>query len=137
MPKYDGVYQDGEGRWYFKVWVGRDPLTGRQLQVTKRGFSSASDAARARRKALDAADDLRRSPALDPSLTVDDLLDVYLDGLDADGKLSAKTRFDYRANAQAYVRPWLGKMRVREVTPKTILMWQRRLAAAQRIRWAE
>jgi integrase len=129
MPKYDGVYQDGKGRWYFKVWLGRDPLTGRQLQVTKRGFSSASDAARARRKALDAADDLPRSPALDPSLTVDDLLDVFLDGLDADGKLSAKTRFDYRANAKAYVRPWLGKMRVRDVTPETILMWQRRLAA--------
>lgn len=30
MPKYEGVYQDGRGRWYFKVWLGRDPLTGRQ-----------------------------------------------------------------------------------------------------------
>jgi hypothetical protein len=28
MPKYDGVYQDGKGRWYFKVWLDRDPLTG-------------------------------------------------------------------------------------------------------------
>lgn len=30
MPKYDGVYQDSKGRWYFKVWLGRDPLSGRQ-----------------------------------------------------------------------------------------------------------
>ncbi len=128
MPKYDGVYQDGKGRWYFKVWLGRDALTGRQIQLTKRGFSSAAEAARARRKALDAADD-SRSPALDASLTVDDLLDIYLDGLDADGRLSAKTRFDYRANATAYVRPWLGKKRVRDVTPEMVLMWQRRLMA--------
>jgi integrase len=128
MPKFDGVYQDGRGRWYFKVWLGRDPVTGQQRQMTKRGFSSAAEAARARRKALDAADDLPRSSSLDPALTVDDLLDVFLDGLDADGKLSAKTRFDYRANAEAYVRPWLGKMPVREVTAETVLTWQRRLA---------
>lgn len=54
MSKYDGVYQDGRGRWYVKVWLGRDPLTGRQQQVTKRGFATAADAARARRKALEA-----------------------------------------------------------------------------------
>jgi hypothetical protein len=23
MPKFDGVYQDTKGRWYFKVWLGR------------------------------------------------------------------------------------------------------------------
>lgn len=40
MPKYEGVYQGGRGRWYFKVWLGRDPLTGRQQQVTKRGFAT-------------------------------------------------------------------------------------------------
>jgi hypothetical protein len=39
MPKYDGAYQDAKGRWYFKVWLGRDPLTGRQVQLTKRGFA--------------------------------------------------------------------------------------------------
>lgn len=129
MPKYDGVYQDAKGRWYFKVWLGRDPLTGRQVQQTKRGFASATEAARARRKALDASDGLPRSPGLPASLTVDDLLDVYLDGLDADGRLSAKTRFDYRANAKAYVRPWLGKKRVREITPESVLAWQRHLMA--------
>jgi hypothetical protein len=32
---------------------------------------------------------------------VDEMLDAYLDGLDADGRLSAKTRFDYRVNTDA------------------------------------
>jgi len=56
MPKYDGVYQDTKGRWYFKVWLGRDPLTGQQRQMTKRGFRTATEAARARRELLESLD---------------------------------------------------------------------------------
>lgn len=129
MPKFDGVYQDAKGRWYFKVWLGRDPITARQSQVTKRGFATAADAARARREILDDVDHGRRNPSAPASLTVGDLLDEYLDGLDADARLSAKTRFDYRRSADAYVRPWLGKKRVRDLTPETILAWQRKLTA--------
>jgi hypothetical protein len=62
MPKYDGVYPDAKGRWYFKVSLGRDPLTGRQAQVTKRGFATAADAARARRKDLHDAENRPRTP---------------------------------------------------------------------------
>jgi integrase len=129
MPKYDGVYQDAKGRWYFKVWLGRDPLTGRQVQVTKRGFATAADAARARRKELDETEGCPTAPSLPASLSVNDLLDLYLDGLDADERLSAKTRFDYRISAKSYVRPWLGKKRVRDLTPETLVAWQRRLMA--------
>jgi integrase len=39
-----------------------------------------------------------------------------------------KTRFDYRKNSDAYVRALLGGHRVRDITPETILEWQRRLA---------
>ncbi len=60
-------------------------------------------------------------------MTVNELLDLYLDGLDADGHLSAKTRFDYRHYADDYVRPYLGNKRVRDVTPEVILAWQRKL----------
>lgn len=129
MPKFDGVYQDGKGRWYFKVWLGRDPITGRQSQVTKRGFPTAAAAAKARREVLEEVDQGRLTPGAPASLTVNELLDVYLDGLDADQRLSAKTRFDYRANAAAYVRPWLGTKRVRDLTPETIVAWQRELMA--------
>ncbi len=46
------------------------------------------------------------------SLTVDELLGLYLDGIDADGHLAAKTCNDYRANADADVRPRLGKVKI-------------------------
>ena len=45
MPKYEGVYRAGGGSWYFKVSLGHDPLTGKRIQLTKRGFSTATDAA--------------------------------------------------------------------------------------------
>lgn len=45
MPtRPEGVYKDGNGGWYVKVTLGRDPLTGRRTQITRRGFNTAADA---------------------------------------------------------------------------------------------
>jgi hypothetical protein len=53
MPKRpQGVYQDGRGGWYFKVTLGSDPLTGKRVQVTKRGYRTAREASRERRELL-------------------------------------------------------------------------------------
>ena len=122
-----GVYRDGAGGWYFKVNVGRDPLTRRRTQITRRGYRTAAATARARREAVGRVD----SGALRPSssvLTVDELLDLYLDGLYADGRLSAKTRFDYRHNTQSYARPLWALRKVRDVTADVVVAWQRALA---------
>ena len=48
MPKFQGVYQDHRGGWYFKASSHKDPLTGRWHQITRRGFITAADASRAR-----------------------------------------------------------------------------------------
>lgn len=121
------MYPDGRGGWYFKVSLGRDPLTGRRIQLTRRGFRTAAEAGRARRDVSGKVDAglVGRAPSV---LTVNELLDLYLDGLDADDRLSAKTRFDYRHYADDYVRPLLGAKRVRDVTPDAIVAWQRALA---------
>lgn len=127
MPtKPEGVYQDNRGGWYVKVTLGRDPLTGRRGQITKRGFRTAAEAGRARRDLLGQRDrgQLKVTPA---GTTVNDLMDLYLDGLDADGRLSAKTRFDYRHSTNDYIRPHLGAKRVRDLTPEVVLAWQRKL----------
>jgi hypothetical protein len=63
-----------------------------------------------------------------PKMTLNDLLDLYLDGLDADGRLSAKTRFDYRHYADDYVRRLLGGKNLHDLTPDAVLAWQRRMA---------
>jgi len=107
-----GVYADGQGGWYLKVTLGRDPLTGRREQITKRGFRTAGAAGAARRELLGQVDrgQLRPTPG---ATTLNQLMDLYLDGIDADGRLSAKTRFDYRHSTDDYIRPHLGTRRVR------------------------
>lgn len=128
MPvRPEGVYPDGRGKWYIKATIGHDALTGKRIQVTKRGYRSAADAGRARREFLGEFDrgEVRRSSTI---LTVNELLDLYLDGLDSDAVLSAKTRFDYRHYADDYIRTYLGQRKVRDITPEVIVAWQRRLA---------
>ena len=50
MPaRPEGVYADSRGQWYFKVTLGKDALTGRWEQITRHGYPTASEAAKARR----------------------------------------------------------------------------------------
>lgn len=55
MPRFTGVYRAESGYWYCKATVGHDPVTSKRVQITKRGFVTASDAAAARRGLLDEA----------------------------------------------------------------------------------
>src|SRR6202011_5737269 len=107
--------------WYFKATLGRDTLTGHRVQLTRRGYRTAAEAGRARREMLGRTEtgQVRPSSRL---LNVDALMDLYLDGLDADGRLSAKTCSDYRNYTTFYIRPFLGRHKVRDVTPEVILM---------------
>jgi integrase len=127
MPaRPQGVYQDKRGYWYFKATIGRDPLTGKRDQITRRGFRTMAEAARERRDVLAKIDRGQLSPT-PASLTVGELLDVYLEGIDADQDLAPKTRFDYRQYAADYIKPYIGDRRVRDVTPDVIVAWQRKL----------
>ncbi|MGD0256069.1 MAG: site-specific integrase [Acidimicrobiales bacterium] len=124
----EGVYRDRtRGTWYFKATLGRDATAGRRAQVTRRGFHTAAEAAKARRELL-AKVDAGEVRANRSALTVAALLDEYLDGLDADRRLSARTRFDHRARVEAHVRPHLGSFRIQDLTPEVLLGWQRTLA---------
>lgn len=86
MPtRPEGVYAEGRGGWYLKVTLGRDPWTGRREQITKRGFRTATEAEKARRDLLGTVDQGLFKPA-PGGTTVNELMDLYLDGLDADGR---------------------------------------------------
>lgn len=128
MPKRpEGVYGDAKKGWYLKIDLGRDKATGRRNQITRRGFRTAGEASEARQVLLEKRSKGRLTTNR-RDVTVGELLDEYLDGADADGHLSAKTRFDYRHSADDYVRPYLGSMRMRDLEPQTILNWQRTLS---------
>ena len=54
MPRFKGVYRDANG-WYFKARTSKDPLTGKWVQVTRRGFATATEASQARHQLLNLA----------------------------------------------------------------------------------
>src|SRR5665213_2379565 len=124
----EGVYPDARGQWYFKVTLGRDPLSSRREPITRRGFRTATEASKARRELLGKVDAGLVKPSRS-GITIDELLDLYLDGLEADQRLAPKTRHDYRIYActhlriyaATWVRGYLGKKRVRDVTPWVLL----------------
>jgi integrase len=122
----EGVYSDGRGGWYFKVTIGHDPITGKRDQITRRGFRTAAEAAKARRL-IEAEVDSGRRKASPGGMTVNELMDLYLEGLEADQRVSVKTRHDYRVLAETYVRNAIGLVKVRDVTPEVVLTWQRKL----------
>ena len=126
MPKVRGVYRDAKGGWYFKAASHKDPATGKWKQVTRRGFSTAADAATARTDFLNTRD-AKPSPKA-TGLTVFELVDSYLDECEATERLAAKSLFDYRHYLVDYIQPWIGSMLARDVDAETITRWQLTLA---------
>lgn len=125
MPKTRGVYRDQKGGWYFKARTAKDPATGKWKQITRRGFKTASDAARARQKLLDQPTPLTTSGAI---LTVTELVSDFLDQCEETQRLSIKTLFDYRHYLSDYINPWIGTTPISDLDPQAIVVWQRQLA---------
>ena len=126
MPKFRGVYKDAKGAWYFKASTHKDPLTGKWAQVTRRGFTTAAAAAAAREELLREAE--AQPKATVSGLTVRQLVEQYLDECEATERLGAKSLFDYRHYLDDYIDPWIGSLRVRELTAEVVASWQHKLA---------
>ncbi len=126
MPKFNGVYKDTKGNWYFKASTHKDPLTGKWAQVTRRGFATAADASEAREALLR---EVEAQPSATVSgLTVRAMVEQYLDECEAGERLAAKSLFDYRHYLDDYIDPWIGSLKVRELTADVVASWQHKLA---------
>ena len=110
----------------FKLTLRSDPLTGKRVQVTKRGSGRQRKPAGSALELLAKVETGQVRPRSKP-LTMNELLDLYLDGMDAERRLAPKTRFDYRNHGDHFVRPALGPRKVRDLTPEAVLAWQREL----------
>lgn len=102
------------GVWELRVYLGRDPMTGRPLQRSRtfRGGSRAANDA-----LVKLLDDARREPIASHG-TVATLIDRYLAFLETRGA-SPKTLASYRSNASAVVER-IGNVPLHEVTASTI-----------------
>ena len=126
MLKVRGVHRDAKGDRYFKAASHKDPDTGKWKQVTRRGFSTAAEAGRARQTFLDEHEAKPPSPISGLSVTA--LVTRYLDECAATDHLGPKSLFDYRHYLDDYITPWIGSVLVRDVDAEVIATWQITLA---------
>src|SRR5687767_14088747 len=79
MPaKSKAWYEDGRGRWYFKVTLGRDPADRQAGSDHPAWFRTAAEAGRAPQGRPGQVDTGQVRPSSNP-LTVNVLLDLYLE----------------------------------------------------------
>ncbi|MDH4076940.1 MAG: site-specific integrase [Acidimicrobiia bacterium] len=126
MPKASDVYRAGNGTWYFKLRVGRDPLTGAWKQVTRRGFRTAADASEARRHLADSW--AEAPPQAFGGVTVSELVQRYHEEERAMNRLSERTLFDQSGYRRNYIDATIGALDAADVTAVQIRAWLVKLA---------
>src|SRR5574341_1659080 len=98
------------GGWQVIVYVGIDPVTGRQRQITRQvaGGKRQAEREEARLRA-EVADGRHRATG---AKTLAELLDIYFEWRTTNGKpLSPQTRNDYDRIIRTRLKPALGKLR--------------------------
>ena len=113
----------GSGNWRLRAYAGRNPLTDSPIQVT-RTFRGTEPAAR---KALAKLVTEVESGQFDRTrVTVGELLDRWLEHIEANGKARPTTMQGYRSRIEHRIRPALGKVKLTKLDPATLDAWYRR-----------
>ena len=103
-----------EGVWEVRVYVGRDPVTGKPKQISKTVHGGARAADAALRDLIE-----NQTPSRMDGLgaTVNQLLDRWLEECER-MDLSPTTMRTYRSQIERTIRPRLGKVPLTQLTPK-------------------
>lgn len=105
-------------------------MTGRWRQATKRGFSTATAAGRARDELL-AEREVQTPSGHDGerlSTPVAELVADYLAEREAAQQLGPNSLHDHRQYLRDYIEPWIGSVPAGDVDGEVISTWQRVLA---------
>jgi integrase len=103
-----------EGVWELRVYVGRDPVTGKDRQVSRTFHGGSREADQALRELVEK---YGGSPADGFGITFGKLLDRWLEECER-MELSPTTMRTYRAQIKQTIRPNLGKVLLSRLTPK-------------------
>jgi len=113
----------GSGNWRLRAYVGRDPLTDSPIQITRSFHGTERTARRALAKLVTEveAGQFDRTRA-----TVGELLDRWLEHIEASGKARPTTMQGYRSRIEHRIRPALGRVKLTKLDPATLDAWYRR-----------
>jgi integrase len=113
----------GSGIWRLRVYVGRHPVTGNPIQAHRTFKGSERAAGRELAKLVTEVE----ARAFDRTKTnVGELLDKWLEHIEAVGKACPKTLYEYRRKIEGRLRPAVGTVRLAKLDADTIDAWYRR-----------
>lgn len=113
------VLYDPKRKTYYCKYTYKD-YTGATRWSTKRGFARKKDAS-----AFEASIKSTRSGE-PPVVRVNELCDAYIDDLEARGCSYNYRRYTLR-HIRDHIKPQLGELNIKDVTPNTIRQWQKNL----------
>ena len=111
------IFQQAEDSWTVRIYLGRDPGTGKRRYLNRTVRGRKKDAQRVLNELLHAKD-LGR--LVEPSrMTLSEYLDEWLE-VSAHQRLRVRTFKEYRMQLDRYVRPALGNRRLTELSTPVI-----------------
>ena len=116
LRKATGLREVAPGVFDLMASAGRDPLTGKYIQVHRRFYGSLQEAKNARAAFVAEVKKGRYQPA---SVTVDELCAEWLQELERKDR-SPRTVDEYRRRYRHDIQPAIGSMKVAKVTTKML-----------------
>lgn len=105
----------GTNKWLVRVFIGRDPGTGKRVYTSQTIEGTRRDADRARVRLLAAVD----SGEMEVSITLAEHLEEWLETV-ARPSVTIRTYQAYRRDLETYVIPKIGSARLKDLTTRTI-----------------
>lgn len=105
--------KSGDTRWLCKVYLGRDPLTGKEKRTTRRGFRTRKAAMIAETKLMQTV-----QPTVETAnMTLNELMDIFLEQYKKRVKDTTYIRMRRQLNP---IRRDLGTAKIKKLTPKAL-----------------
>lgn len=113
MPKIKKyVKKDGTTAYMFQVYLGKDPLTGKQIQTTRRGFSTKKEANIALSRLTSQSADVNF--ILDSKLTFEKVADMWLEQYK--NTVKASTLTTQKVALKKHILPLFGKIPINKIS---------------------
>ena len=110
IKKY--VKKDGSTAYMFQVYLGKDPLTGKQIQTTRRGFATKKEANIALSRLTSQSTDANF--ILDSKLTFEKVSDMWLEQYK--NTVKASTLTTQKVALKKHILPLFGKIPINKIS---------------------
>ena len=118
MSKY--IVKRGK-TWSAIVYLGVDPLTGRQRQEWLSGYRTKREAEEARKNKL--ADIAKKSFSVNDLPTLRNFAKYWIEDVINPSALNPKSKAAYSDNIRLHIDPVLGDYKIDQITPREIQSW--------------